>query len=102
MACSMAGGCRRGKGMLSAEEAGQIRRWIVEQTPDQLALPFGLWGGARADRTALGQAPRPDGGAALPAALGPDAATALGQGQAAPARRHRGLAGDQLPGDRQA
>ncbi len=34
---------RRGKGILSAEEADQIRRWIVEQTPDQLGLPFGLW-----------------------------------------------------------
>jgi transposase len=34
---------RRGKGISSAEEAGQIRRWIVEQTPDQLGLPFGLW-----------------------------------------------------------
>ncbi len=31
---------RRGKGALSAEEAGQIRRCIVEQTPDQLGLPF--------------------------------------------------------------
>jgi transposase len=34
---------RRGKGLLSADEAGQVRRWIVEQTPDQLELPFGLW-----------------------------------------------------------
>jgi transposase len=34
---------RRGKGILSAEEAGQIRQWIVEQTPDQLELPFALW-----------------------------------------------------------
>jgi transposase len=34
---------RRGKGALSAEEAERIRRWIVEQTPDQLGLPFGLW-----------------------------------------------------------
>jgi hypothetical protein len=34
---------RRGKRILSAEEADQIRRWIVEQTPDQLGLPFGLW-----------------------------------------------------------
>jgi transposase len=34
---------RRGKGVLSADEAGQIRRWIIEQTPDQLELPFGLW-----------------------------------------------------------
>jgi transposase len=34
---------RRGKGILSADEAGQIRQWIVEQTPDQLGLPFALW-----------------------------------------------------------
>jgi transposase len=34
---------RRGKGLLSAEEADQIRRWIVEQTPDRLGLPFALW-----------------------------------------------------------
>ncbi len=34
---------RRGKGILSAEEAQQVRAWIVEQTPDQLELPFGLW-----------------------------------------------------------
>jgi transposase len=34
---------RRGKGALSAEGAGQVRAWIVEQTPDQLGLPFALW-----------------------------------------------------------
>ena len=34
---------RRGKGALSAEEAQQARAWIVEQTPDHLDLPFGLW-----------------------------------------------------------
>src|SRR5919107_4298917 len=34
---------RRGKGILSAEEAGQIRAWIVGQAPDQIGLPFGLW-----------------------------------------------------------
>jgi len=34
---------RRGKGALSAEEASQVRAWIVEQTPDQLGLPFALW-----------------------------------------------------------
>jgi len=34
---------RRGKGALSADEASQVRAWIVEQTPDQLELPFGLW-----------------------------------------------------------
>jgi transposase len=45
---------RRGKGILSAEEAGQIRQWIVEQTPDQLQLPFGLWT-SRAVRELIGQ-----------------------------------------------
>ena len=34
---------RRGKGALSADEADRIRRCIVEQTPDQLGLPFALW-----------------------------------------------------------
>jgi transposase len=34
---------RRGKGALSAEEAGQVRAWSVEQTPDELELPFALW-----------------------------------------------------------
>jgi transposase len=34
---------RRGKGALSADEAGQARAWIVGQTPDQLGLPFALW-----------------------------------------------------------
>jgi transposase len=34
---------RRGKGRLTADETQQIRAWIVEQTPDQLELPFGLW-----------------------------------------------------------
>src|SRR5918911_3601109 len=36
---------RRGKGALSADEAGQARAWIVGQTPDQLGLPFALWTG---------------------------------------------------------
>src|SRR3712207_4996617 len=34
---------QRGKGALSADEADRIRRWIIEQTPDQLGLPFALW-----------------------------------------------------------
>src|SRR3712207_6530812 len=34
---------RRGKGAVSAAEAGQVRAWIVERTPDQLGLPFALW-----------------------------------------------------------
>lgn len=34
---------RRGKGALSADEAGRVRAWIVEQTPDGLGLPFALW-----------------------------------------------------------
>jgi transposase len=34
---------RRGKGILSAEESRQVRRWIADKTPDQLKLPFALW-----------------------------------------------------------
>ena len=34
---------RRGRGILSADEAQQIRAWIVGQTPDQRGRPFGLW-----------------------------------------------------------
>ena len=34
---------RRGKGPLTAEEAGKVRGWIAEGTPDRLGLPFALW-----------------------------------------------------------
>ena len=34
---------RRGKGVLTAEEAQKIRRWIADKMPDQLKLPFALW-----------------------------------------------------------
>ncbi len=34
---------RRGKGLLTAEEADQIRGWLAEGTPDGLGLPFALW-----------------------------------------------------------
>jgi transposase len=34
---------RRGKGLLTAEEAGKVRGWIAEGTPDALGLPFALW-----------------------------------------------------------
>ena len=34
---------RRGKGRLTAEEAGKIQGWIRDKTPDQLKLPFALW-----------------------------------------------------------
>jgi transposase len=34
---------RRGKGLLTAEEAGKIQGWIRDRTPDQLKLPFALW-----------------------------------------------------------
>jgi transposase len=34
---------RRGKGLLTAEEAGQIRGWIAAGSPDGLGLPFALW-----------------------------------------------------------
>lgn len=36
---------RRGKGLLSAEEAGKVRGWIAAGTPDALGLPFALWTG---------------------------------------------------------
>ena len=34
---------RRGKGLLTAAEAGQVQGWIRDRTPDQLKLPFALW-----------------------------------------------------------
>src|SRR5689334_4471904 len=34
---------RRGKGLLTAEEAEKVRGWIAEGTPDRLGLPFALW-----------------------------------------------------------
>ncbi len=30
---------RRGKGLLTAEDAAKVRRWLAEQTPDRLELP---------------------------------------------------------------
>src|SRR3954453_10468723 len=33
---------RRGKVRLTAEEAGKVRGWIAEGTPDRLGLPFAL------------------------------------------------------------
>jgi transposase len=34
---------RRGKGLLTTDEARQVRAWIAERTPDRLQLPFALW-----------------------------------------------------------
>jgi transposase len=34
---------RRGKGILTAAESRKVQRWIADQTPDQLKLPFALW-----------------------------------------------------------
>ena len=34
---------RRGQGLLTAEEAGKVRGWIAEGTPDRLGLPSALW-----------------------------------------------------------
>ena len=34
---------RRGKGLLTADEAGKVRGWIADKLPDQLKLPFALW-----------------------------------------------------------
>jgi transposase len=36
---------RRGQGLLTAEEAGQVREWVADGTPDRLGLPFALWTG---------------------------------------------------------
>ncbi len=96
---------RKGKGVLTADEARQIRRWIADRTPDQLKLPFALWT-SRAVRALiegrfakrLGPVDRP----ALPQALGHDAAKTPGPRPGTLAGRDRGLAGARLPGDRQA
>jgi transposase len=45
---------RRGEGLLTAEEADKVRRWLAEQTPDGLGLPFALWTG-RAVRELIGR-----------------------------------------------
>jgi transposase len=34
---------RKGKGALSPQESGQIRKWIEGKHPEQLKLPFALW-----------------------------------------------------------
>jgi transposase len=34
---------RRGKGLLTTEEAGKVQGWIRDRTPDQLKLPWALW-----------------------------------------------------------
>src|SRR5919112_5220893 len=34
---------RRGQGLLTADEADQVRAWVTAQAPDQLELPFALW-----------------------------------------------------------
>ena len=34
---------RRDKGLLTAEEAGKVRGWIAEGTPDRMGLPWALW-----------------------------------------------------------
>jgi transposase len=34
---------RRGKGLLTGDEARQVRAWIADETPDQMKLPWALW-----------------------------------------------------------
>ena len=34
---------RRGKGLLTADEARRVQGWFADKTPDQLKLPFALW-----------------------------------------------------------
>ena len=36
---------RRDEGLLTTDEAGQVRGWLTGQTPDRLGLPFALWTG---------------------------------------------------------
>src|SRR5437764_6157871 len=59
---------RRGKGLLTAAEAEEVRGWIADGTPDRLGLPFALWTsrarGARVGRAAAGEAARAVDGAA--------------------------------------
>ena len=111
---------RRGKGLLTADEADRVRGWIADKMPDQLKLPFALWT-SRAVRDLIqlrlgkrlglstvqlylqrlstsstsrrGSGLRPD---------AHDAAKATGPGQRAPTCGDRGLAGAGLSGDRQA
>ena len=96
---------RRGKGLLTAEEAGQGPG--LDPRPDAGPAEAAVRlvdqpRGARPDRAAVRQDARPVDGAALSAALGHDPAKAPGPGQGAPAGGDRGLAGAALPGDRQA
>jgi transposase len=34
---------RRGKGLLTEAEAGQVQAWIADKAPDQMKLPWALW-----------------------------------------------------------
>ena len=91
---------RRGKGLLTADEAGKVRGWIVDKTPGSAEAAVRLVdqpGGTGPDRAALFQAARPVDGSTLPAALGDDAAKAAGAGQGALAGCHQGLVGDHYP-----
>ena len=96
---------RRGKGLLTADEADKVQGWIRDKTPGPAEAALCLVdqpGGARPDPAQAGQAARPVDGAALSAALGHDAAKAAGPGQGAPTGGDRRLAGAGLSGDRQA
>ena len=44
---------RRGKGLLTADEAMKVQGWIRDRMPDQLKLPFALWT-SRAVRDLIG------------------------------------------------
>ena len=93
---------RRGKGLLTGDEARQVRGWIAEGTPDRLGLPFALWSRARCASWSSGGWRSGSGcHAPSPAALGHDPAEAAGAGQGALAGRGHSLAGAGLPGDRQ-
>ena len=95
---------RRGKGLLTAAEAGQVKRWIADKTPDQLQLPFALWTSrAVRDLIELRFAKRL-GLSTVQLYLqrwGMTPQKPFGARQGAPARGDRGLARDHLSRDRQ-
>ena len=96
---------RRGKGLLTAEEAGKVRGWIADRTPDQLELPFALWT-CRAVRELIERRfGKRLGLSTVQLYLqrwGMTPQKPLARAKERSAGRDRGLAGAALPGDRQA
>ena len=96
---------RRGKGLLTADEAGKVQGWIRDRTPDQLKLPFALWT-SRAVRDLIAlRFGKTLGLSTVQLYLqrwGMTPQKPLARARERSARGDRGLAGAALPGDRQA